>query len=533
MQSTVTVHWNTGEVAEDHNLREEELCSRESHIDYYNEQGNSSHEIWLHHDMEEIYEIEFGDALAEYNAKQSRRDRQMSMQDYMKSVENDNRGKAQTKRVNGKRIVNEDATRQGKQLCYEITIKCGNTYRAKDENGRTLYDENNHHIRPEELPREVQRNSLKRYADGFQDENPNLCLKDICYHADEGFINKRQVWEYSEDHLHMTFVPVAEGFKRGLSKQNSMNKAMLAMGFDTPDCYNQWAKKEQSRLEKITIEEYQKYCEAHPDFYQTHGDLEIYHPVEDKTREGGKSKEEFAREQELDESISEAEYLKTAYKSKVAGNDKKLKSQQAEIDKNDRTIEAQEMYIADTQAQADEYAENIKADADKYAADKKADADKQFEKALVSYQLLDKEYSEVEEYKSEVDNLKRKSAKRFAQIDAMTLSNDEYYASMKDRNPELYHRVTLDFEEYKKELKKTVEVQDIEAPQKSEIDMNLQIQQTAQHLKDVQEEYEEMQYKKKKLKRDSLPVKSQQHGRELPKIKWTSDEHDYHDKTPS
>ncbi len=253
MESTVTVHWNPGEVAEDHIERLEELCSHEPHIDFYNEQGDSSHEIWLHHEMEEIYEIEFQDAVDEYNANQKRADRKMTMQDYMKSVENDNRGKAQTKRVNGKRVVNEDATRQGKQLCYEITVKCGNTYRAKDENGRTVYDENNHHVRPEELPRDLQKIILKRYADSFQDENPNLRLKDICYHADEGFINKRQVWEYSEDHLHMTFVPVAEGFKRGLSKQNSMNKAMLAMGFDTPDCYNQWAKMLFRKLNYATI----------------------------------------------------------------------------------------------------------------------------------------------------------------------------------------------------------------------------------------------------------------------------------------
>ncbi len=526
MQTTNTVHWNTGESAEDHNMREEELCSHEPHIDFYNEQGKSSHEVWLHHTMTEIYEIEFGDALADYNAKQKRADRQMTMQGYMKSVENDSRGKAQTKRVNGKRVVNENATRQGKQLCYEFTVKVGNTYRAKDENGRTIYDENNHHVRPEELPRDLQRSILKRYYDSFQDANPNLRLKDACFHADEGFYNKRQVWEYSEDHLHMVVVPVAEGFKRGLSKQNSMNKAMLAMGFDTPDCYNQWAKKEQERLEKITLEEYQKYCEAHPDFYKTHGDLEIYHPVTDKIRDGGEFKELFARGQELDEDIADIKVLKSEYKEKVAGNDKKLKSQQAEIEKNDRTIEVQQVYIADTQAQADEYAENTKADADKYAADKKADADKQFEKALVTYQLLDKEYSEVDEYKM-------KARERSAQIDAMTLSNDKYYESMKDRNPELYHRVTLDFEEYKKELKKTVEAQTTEAPQRTEIDMNLQIQQTAQHLRDVQEDYKEMQEKKKKLKRDSLPAKSPQQGRELPKIKRTVDGHGYNDKTPS
>ncbi|MCR4789262.1 MAG: hypothetical protein K5888_11830 [Lachnospiraceae bacterium] len=532
MQTTNTVHWNTGETAEDHNIREEELCSHEPHIDFYNEQGKSSHEVWLHHTMNEIYEIEFGDALANYNAKQKRADRQMTMQDYMKSVENDNRGKAQTKRVNGKRVVNENATRQGKQLCYEFTVKVGNTYRAKDKNGRTIYDENNHHVRPEELPRDLQRSILKRYYDSFQDANPNLRLKDACFHADEGFYNKRQVWEYSEDHLHMVVVPVAEGFTRGLSKQNSMNKAMLAMGFDTPNCYNQWAKSEQKRLEKITYEEYEKYCEAHPDFFKTHGDLAIYHPIEDKTREGGKSKEEFARSQELDEDIFEAEVLVTKYKNKVAGNDKKLKSQQAEIEMNDRTIEAQKILIADTQAQADKYAMNTKAIADQYAAEKKANADKEYEKALISSQLLEKEYSDVEEYKIKVGNLQRIANKRIVKIDAMTLSVSEYFESMKDRNPELYHLVKLDFEEYKRELKKTIEVQDIEVPQRTEININIQMQRTDQSLIEIQEEYKEPKELDKKLKRNAIPVKQLQIERELPKIKKESDGHDYDNKTP-
>ncbi len=310
MRTTTTVHWNPGKVSEPHNLREEELCSHESHIDFYNEHGGSFHEVLFHKNLEDVYEEEFGDAMAQYNEKQKRPDRQITVESYMKSVEMDTRGKKQTKKVNGKRVVNEDAKRQGKQTSYEVTIHAGNTYKARDENGKVLYDENNNHVRREELPLEVQRKIMKRYYETFQDENPNFRLVNVVEHHDEGFYNRRGVWEYSDDHLHIEFVPIAHGYKQGLSVQNSMNKAMKEMGIDDPECYDLWAKKEQARLDEITREEYISYCEEHPDFAKTHGDLEIYHPITDKSKEGGKSKEQLSMEEELDEAIHEIETLK-------------------------------------------------------------------------------------------------------------------------------------------------------------------------------------------------------------------------------
>lgn len=309
MQTTTTINWNKGEVVEEHNERDEELCKREPHIDYDNFHGSSSHENWQIATMEEKYEELFGDAIEEYNAKQTRKDRKITVKDYMQSVIDDTRGKRQTKKVNGKRVVDEDS-RQGKQLSYEFCVKVGNTYRKKDSKGRTVYDEHNHHIREEELPRDLQKTILRIYYETFQERNPNLIIKDCCYHADEGFYNRRNEWEYSEDHLHMEVIPMASGFKRGLGLQNSMNKAMLAMGFNTPECYHDWAKREQEELEKITYEQYEIYCEQHPDFYKEHGDLTIYHPVTDKTREGDKSKEQLAQEQELGEVIGEIEDIK-------------------------------------------------------------------------------------------------------------------------------------------------------------------------------------------------------------------------------
>lgn len=301
MQTTTTVHWNKGFISQAHNQRDEELCKNESHIDLENKYGNSYHESWYHSDLRDKYLEVFGGAIDDYNAKQKRKDRRIDIDDYMQSVVNDTRGKKQTKRVNGKRVVDEDVKRQGKQLSYEITVKVGNTYRKKSDDGRTIYDENNHHVRMEELPRDLQYTILKKYCDTFQNENPNFKVVNIDLHADEGFLNRKGVWEYSEIHPHIEFIPVASGFKQGLSIQNSMNKAMSAMGFNTPDCYDLWAKKEQERLEKITQEEYGKYCFKNIYFYVSHGDLTIYHPVTDKTLQGDKSKEQLAQEQELDE----------------------------------------------------------------------------------------------------------------------------------------------------------------------------------------------------------------------------------------
>lgn len=351
MQTTTSIHWNKGDIAKEHNEREEELCSNESHIDFYNDHGNSFHEVLVRTDLREAYQNIFGDALNTYNAKQKRADRRQSIDSYMQSIVDDTRGKRQTKKVNGKRVVDEDA-RHGKQLSYEFIVKVGNTERERDVNGRVKYNSEGHHVRMQELPKELQNTILREYARTFQQHNPNLILINADLHGDEGFYNRKGVWEYSEDHLHCEIVPVASGFKTGLSIQNSMNKAMAQMGFNTPECYQEWAKKEQERLEEITKAKYIEYCQAHPDFYRDKGDLEIIHPVADRTKEGNKSKECFALEQELDEAIHEAEHVKAMFLKGCKQNNKKKE----ELDARENDLQAQEKAL---QVEKNKYAEMI------------------------------------------------------------------------------------------------------------------------------------------------------------------------------
>ena len=352
MQTTTSIHWNKGDIVKEHNEREEELCSNESHIDFYNDHGNSFHEVLVRTDLREAYQNIFGDALNTYNAKQKRADRRQSIDSYMQSIVDDTRGKRQTKKVNGKRVVDEDA-RHGKQLSYEFIVKVGNTERERDVNGRVKYNSEGHHIRMQELPRELQNTILREYARTFQQHNPNLILINADLHADEGFYNRKGVWEYSANHLHCEIVPVASGFKTGLSIQNSMNKAMAQMGFNTPECYQEWAKKEQERLEEITKAKYIEYCQIHPDFYRDKGDLEIIHPVADRTKEGDKSKECFALEQELDEAIHEAEHVKAMFLKGCKQNNKKKE----ELDARENDLQAQKEAL---QVEMDKCAEMIR-----------------------------------------------------------------------------------------------------------------------------------------------------------------------------
>lgn len=356
MRTTTTVHWNTGEVSEKHNQRDEQLCKHESHIDLYGERDESSHhEVIVRNDLRDVYEDVFGEALAEYNAKQTRKDRQMDIDQYMQSIKDDTRGKRQTKKVNGKSVVNEDAKRQGKQLSYEVTIKVGNTYRRKDENGRTMYDENGHHIRDEELPNAISGFSEAKYAETFQERNPNFRVVNIDLHDDEGFYNAKGVWEKSPPHLHIEFVPVAHGFKQGMSVQNSMNKAMKEMGFEGSDCYSAWAKREQEYLNECVYKTYDMFYnhfevdtefqsridDAHA-FVISHGDLEIYNPVSSRSAKGGKSKEQIAQEQELDEAIHEANHIKNEYMNKSSACDttmNALNAQKRDLDEQERDLQ--------------------------------------------------------------------------------------------------------------------------------------------------------------------------------------------------
>ena len=493
MKTTSTVHWNPGNVAEDHNARKESVCENEPHIDLKNEHGQSFHETLQSSDLRAAYLEIFGDAIAEYNAQQKRKSRQMDVDDYMQTVELDTRGKKQTKRVNGKRVVNENAERQGKQLSYEITTAVGNVLRKKDATGRTIYTPDGHHIHEEELPRELQYEIAKVYCETFQAENPNFRVINMNIHADEGFYNRKDVWEYSVIHPHIEFVPIAHGFKQGLSVQNSMNKAMKEMGFDTPDCYDRWAKKEQKRLEAITLGLYEKYCEQHPDFYAEKGDLEFYHPVSDNSREGGLEKEQHALEQEYAEVIGDARSIQAYYKDGVAHN--KAKAQE---------LDAREAVITQRDEQSMELERHAKKrDSEITERDKKSKST--YNKLLVSWQYM----TEVENNHDEFRKLMQRAKRLQDEIDDMDF-DEAFLKYLEEQNSEFSEQLQQYVKDFKSQLNNSLNIMDIPKLDITEDTVVQDVKQDAEHLKQVNIEHAQMKKQEEAL-RDELNL-----GRTVP-----------------
>lgn len=415
MKSTVNMHMNKGDVSELHNARDEDLIvgenikNKETFIDIHNEYGQSFHEIIYKCSLRDKYEELFGAAIAEYNRKQKRKDRVITVDDYMHSVEMDTRGRRQTKLKNGKKIPDTSKT-PGKRLSYEVTVNVGNTEPERDEENDIIYDDSNHEVMPECLPRELQLEIVKKYCLTFASRNPNFAVVNINIHGDELHINHREEWEYGAIHSHIEFIPIAEGYKQGLSTQNSMNKALAAMGIEYKKegggIYNVWCEKEREYLEKITHEMYEEYCNEHPDFYEKNGPLQIYHPVKERAKMGGLDKENYIAKIALEEK-------EAVVRAEEAKNQQDKAQLNAEKD-------AFEMECRSNKIGLNAEAEKNRMDAKKNAD--KAQELKQKEDMLQNMERLLKEMSdELDKERNETERIKAKNKEDFQIIEKLKI----------------------------------------------------------------------------------------------------------------
>lgn len=129
--------------------------------------------------LEQFYEDEFGEAVKEYNERQKRADRRIDS--YMEHIK---------------------SSKNGENLFYENIVQVGN----KDSHGKGE-------------DREIAKKVLLEYASTWQERNPNLRCFNMVLHMDE-----------ATPHLHIDYVPVATGYKNGLWKRNSLDKAFKQQG---------------------------------------------------------------------------------------------------------------------------------------------------------------------------------------------------------------------------------------------------------------------------------------------------------------
>ena len=143
--------------------------------------------IYKQESLETAYEKCFGQALRDYNASQKRKDRKKD--NYLKEIENSG---------NKEKPFYENVVQIGKVTDTAVV----------DENGNLTEDA--------KAAVEV----LEKYAQTFQERNPNLYLFNCVMHLDE-----------ATPHLHMDYIPVAHGYKTGMKTRNSLTKAFQQMGF--------------------------------------------------------------------------------------------------------------------------------------------------------------------------------------------------------------------------------------------------------------------------------------------------------------
>ena len=202
-----------------HNLRNYGEGKLPSNIDVTRTDQNI---VWKDETITHAYHRIFDDVVAEYNAKQKRKDRQIK--DYRTHILNSK---------NGEKEFYEDVLQWGKQEDF---------------------------IEHPEW-RDIAKECLLEYIEGFEDRNPGLELIGAYIHMDE-----------ASPHMHFDYIPVAEGYKTGVQKRNSLDRAMRnliavrtgseysprpdekdASGKCTDNATKQWKEMERAHFKKICV----------------------------------------------------------------------------------------------------------------------------------------------------------------------------------------------------------------------------------------------------------------------------------------
>ena len=174
---------------------------RNSHI---NQSRSHENKYLVQKDIKELYQEAFGEVLEKYNAKQKRNDRKID--DYYKHIQSSKKTSLQ----------------------QEMIVQVGD---MKDFNYRADYEKANEIL-------------LEWFKD-FEKRNPNLKVYNAVIHNDE-----------ASPHMHLNFVPVASGYKRGLEKQVSFDRAIMQQDvtLDKTRPFDDWREKEVQLLEKALKE---------------------------------------------------------------------------------------------------------------------------------------------------------------------------------------------------------------------------------------------------------------------------------------
>lgn len=191
-------------LSQSHNVRDPKVTAKEPHID-----PHGQHETLIHKSVESEYKRLFDEALAEYNQKQKKPSRRISS--YYEHIKSSKEHHA----------------------VYEAIVG----FYGKDEHGKEAINA----IERAECTR-----MLKQYLEQFQAQNPQLSVIGAYIHADE---------EGKYPHMHLDFIPVANGNKNGLSKKVSLKGALQQQFKSTNFKYSATAQEAWCEIQRKNLQE--------------------------------------------------------------------------------------------------------------------------------------------------------------------------------------------------------------------------------------------------------------------------------------
>lgn len=202
--------------------------------------------IYTRRDIREMYNELFGQALAEYNARQTQQSRRIP--DYYEHLKKSSRNKP---------------------YC-EIVVQFGDIESCGLKSGKW----------------EKAKLMLDNYMKGFEKRNPNLKVFNAVMHLDE-----------ATPHLHIDFIPITHKVKSGLSVKVSMKGALREQGFTSANkLQNEWAAWEEQerdimidilrkhdlsrdiknvRREHLTVDDYKQYAAQKTEIRRTNEHINL------------------------------------------------------------------------------------------------------------------------------------------------------------------------------------------------------------------------------------------------------------------
>lgn len=223
MAIRISTH-NGSEAHRAHNIRKEYVVSTQEHIDA---QRSPQNEIWADETPQDAYKRIFGEAVEEYNQRQKRTDRKI------------------------KNYYRQICVDKKKHPVYEMIIQVG----GMDDN----------------IPLEIHKAILREFYENFCVQNKSFECIGAYLHLDE-----------ATPHLHIDYIPVATGYKNGMSKQNGLVKALEQMGYSKTGketAQIQWERNMNMLLETICSKNGLQV--EHPRLGTAHLDTETYKALQD------------------------------------------------------------------------------------------------------------------------------------------------------------------------------------------------------------------------------------------------------------